>query len=408
MCYNTRLLIMKHERLILRLILVLFAALATTYALVVPPFEASDELWHYPLVRHLADGNPLPVQVTDPAEAGPWKQQASQPPLYYYLGAAATFWIDTADMDTVRWLNPHVDNGVITSDGNVNLAIHDPALNPWQGTLLAVTVVRLLSVLLGCAAVYLTYRLAQLIVPDRPELALGATAVLAFLPMFVFISGAVNSDNLIIPLAALACWLMIDAVVRPQPGRRIRRFLAIGVVSGLAALSKIPGVALLALALGTAYIVAWIDGDRPLSPSGLLRSGRRAALLFISAALPAAAIAGWWYVRNVVLYGDWNGWSAFIAVLGQRAHPASLAQLWDERWGFMLSFWGLFGGVNVPLPTWIYHLLNGVLLAALPGGVLFAVQRLRAVRAGSGRASGRCWRLVGGAARRLAAGCGRA
>ena len=31
--------------------------------------------------------------------------------------------------------------------------------------------------------------------------------------------------------------------------------------------------------------------------------------------LPVLVIAGWWYWRNVVLYGDWLGWSAFIAVL---------------------------------------------------------------------------------------------
>ena len=97
------------EKRWLALILILFAGLGITYAVVTPIFEASDELWHYPMVRHLADGNSLPVQVFDPLQAGPWKQEASQPPLYYYLGAALTFWIDTADMEEVRWLNPHVD-----------------------------------------------------------------------------------------------------------------------------------------------------------------------------------------------------------------------------------------------------------------------------------------------------------
>ena len=52
------------ERRLLVLILALYVALGFTYALVTPAFEASDELWHYPMVRHLADGNPLPVQVT--------------------------------------------------------------------------------------------------------------------------------------------------------------------------------------------------------------------------------------------------------------------------------------------------------------------------------------------------------
>ena len=150
------------ERRLLALILLLYTALGFTYALVTPPFEASDELWHYPMVQHLADGNPLPVQVFDPALAGPWNQEASQPPLYYYLGAALTFWIDQSDMDVARRLNPHVDNGVLTDAGNTNLAVHDPAADPWSGALLAVRVVRLFSVLLGALTVYLTYHIQEL------------------------------------------------------------------------------------------------------------------------------------------------------------------------------------------------------------------------------------------------------
>jgi 4-amino-4-deoxy-L-arabinose transferase-like glycosyltransferase len=131
-----------NEQRWLRLILGLFVLLGAMYALATPVFEASDELWHYPMIRHLADGNSLPVQVFDPAQAGPWKQEASQPPLYYYLGAALTFWIDASDMETIRWENPHVDNGILTADGNINLTIKNPEWSPWQGTLLAVRLVR--------------------------------------------------------------------------------------------------------------------------------------------------------------------------------------------------------------------------------------------------------------------------
>ncbi len=361
------------ERRLLAVILLLFLALGLTYALTTPPFEASDELWHYPLVRHLADGNPLPVQVFDPDEAGPWRQQASQPPLDYYVAAALTFWIDTGDMEAVRWLNPHVDNGVVTADGNVNLAVHDPALNPWRGTLLALRLIRLFSLMLGLASLYLTYRLGQEIAPGRPAVYLGATALMAFTPMYLFISGAVNSDNLIIPLAALACWLMIRLVRRSAPGRPPPAgvYVGLGVVIGLAALAKIPGVGLLALALGAAAIASWIALGRPDSWSGLAQAIRRTLGAFLLVLTPALAIAGWWYGRNLWLYGDWRGWNAFIAVLGQRARPATLAQLWDERWGFMQSYWGLFGGVNVSMPDWIYHLLNGLIIVSVPGFALY-------------------------------------
>ncbi len=449
------------ERRWLALILALFLLLGFTYALVTPAFEASDELWHYPMVRHLADGNALPVQVFDPALAGPWNQEASQPPLYYYLGAALTFWIDTADMAQARWLNPHVDNGVITPDGNTNLAIHDPAANPWAGTLLAVRLIRLFSVLLGALTVYLTWGIAGEVAPGRPEVALLAAALNAFLPMFLFISGAVNNDNLALPLASLALLLLIRIVTRRR-GRwfpvRWTEWAAVGVILGLAALTKEGTLGLFPLAFGTTVVAAWQrladdrrqttddggveergsrgageqgrerhpdplpgpippgEGTGPLPsrlPPGEGTGGRRSAVggrpsgrglpsvvlgllpALALVLLPALAIAGWWYIRNVVLYGDWLGWNAFIAVLGQRATPASLAQLWGERRGFLMSFWGLFGGVNVPLPLWVYAVLNLFLIVSVVGFVLYIARLLAAEwRLWRGGADSWFWRLL--------------
>ena len=386
------------EKRILTLILGLFILLGLTYAIVTPVFEASDELWHYPMVRHLADGNSLPVQVFDPALAGPWKQEASQPPLYYYLGAALTFWVDTADMAQIRRLNPHVDNGLITADGNINLAIHDPAANPWQGTLLAVRIVRVFSVLLGAATVYLTYRIGKELAPQRSEIALGAAAVNAFMPMFLFISGAVNNDNLAVMLASLAILLMIRIVKAEGRGQNAEKIqnsqfkihyslLFLGAVIGLGLLTKEGTIGLLPLAWGTVFVARWSRGAGEQVRKGeteqnsafrlLISTFFRSLLDFGLVLLPVLAIASWWYWRNVVLYGDWLGWSAFIAVLGSRAQPASLAQLWDERWGFMLSYWGLFGGVNVPMWTWIYHFLNGVLVAGVVGFAAYFVKEIR-------------------------------
>jgi 4-amino-4-deoxy-L-arabinose transferase-like glycosyltransferase len=241
------------EKRILTLILSLFVLLGIIYAIITPVFEASDELWHYPMIRHLADGNPLPVQVFDPAQAGPWKQEASQPPLYYYMGAALTFWIDTADMAQVRWLNPHVDNGVITADGNINLAVHDPAFNQWQGTLLAVHIVRIFSVFLSAITIYCTYRLAQLALPNRPDVALGAAAINAFMPMFLFISGAVNNDNLAVPLASLALLVMVHGVVK-RPSWHTQTSLLLGTIIGLALLTKEGTFGLLPLAFGAIFV----------------------------------------------------------------------------------------------------------------------------------------------------------
>jgi hypothetical protein len=368
------------EKRWLALILILFAGLGITYAVVTPIFEASDELWHYPMVRHLADGNSLPVQVFDPLQAGPWKQEASQPPLYYYLGAALTFWIDTADMESVRWLNPHVDNGVITEDGNINLVIHDPSQPSWEGVSLAIRIIRLTSVFLGTVTVYLTYRIAKKVVPNRPEIHLGAAGVNAFIPMFLFISGAVNNDNLVIMLSSLALLLIINLgrqSERNQDRRReIGKLLLVGVVIGLGALTKISAIGLIPLALIGIAVGQWkyssVHDGAPKYPVIIRETLWRFVLLM----LPVLLIAGWWYVRNIHLYGNWSGWNAFIAVLGKRATPASLAQLWDERWGFMLSFWGLFGGLNVPMVDWVYRLLNIMAVVSFIGFIAYFIRLL--------------------------------
>jgi hypothetical protein len=81
----------------------------------------------------------------------------------------------------------------------------------------------------------------------------------------------------------------------------------------------------------------------------------------------ALLVSGWWFLRNYQLYGDWLGWNAFLETVGRRPHPASLLQLWGERVGFVQAYWGLFGGVSVPMPGWVYTALNLMAAAALAG-----------------------------------------
>ncbi|MEA3346021.1 MAG: hypothetical protein U9Q78_07255, partial [Chloroflexota bacterium] len=105
----------------LALILAGFIALGTIYSVVTPIFEASDELWHYPFVAHLAGGGGLPVQ--DPAHQELWRQEGCQPPLYYAVGALATFWADTSDLPELLRRNPHADIGVVASGSSVNMVV---------------------------------------------------------------------------------------------------------------------------------------------------------------------------------------------------------------------------------------------------------------------------------------------
>jgi 4-amino-4-deoxy-L-arabinose transferase-like glycosyltransferase len=366
------------------ILLIVFVMLAATYSVVTPIFEASDEVWHYPVVQYIASGHGLPVQ-TPTERPGLWKQQASQPPLYYALAALLTAWINTRDMTTVLRWNPHAAVGQVTPDGNINMVAHDPAqVFPWRGTVLAVHLARLLSVALGMATVYLTYRLGREAFPDRVEIALGAAALTAFMPMFAFISGSINNDNLVIPLCALALLIMIrqNKVALDDGPRLMKGYWVLGIVIGLAVLSKVSGVALLALAALTGFVVAWRRGlaSRRNDWRHLFAAG-------LAIGLPVLALTGWWFWRNLQLYGDLFGFKLFVPYF-TRLVPADLAQIWSERTSFLYGYWGNFGGLNLPIPAWAFDALNALLLLAAAGwGIrLVAVLRDRRLQtAGGGR-----------------------
>lgn len=350
----------------LTLILVAYTVLALIYSVVSPPFEVSDELWHYPMVRLLAqNGLQLPVQ--DPANVGPWRQEGSQPPLYYFMAAILTAGIDTADMDYVRRINPHADIGIMRPDGNVNMIVHraDAEAFPWRGTMLALQLSRFFSVALGLGTVLVTYHLARLLFPQQPVIHLGAAALVAFLPMFLFIAGSVNNDNLSTFLGNLLT-LLIARLLLLEHTPNWRDYTLLGIVTGAGLLAKFNIGFLIPLVALALVIVSLRRRDwRPLVIGGLISGGL------------TIAIAGWWYLRNIQLYGDPTGLNAFLDIVGRRAVPANLAQLWSERQSFMQAFWGFFGGVNVPLPDAVYTVFNLIAAAGLIGAVAFVARARR-------------------------------
>jgi len=331
-------------------LMAVFVLLAGTYSVVTPMFEAPDELHHYFYVKHLADGNPLPVQ--DPDRDALWAQEGSQPPLYYALGALVTSWIDTSDALSLLWPNQHANLGNPLQPGNKNRVVHTKREAwPYQGMVLAVHMVRWLSVLMGAGTVYLTYRLAGDLLPGRPGM--PAAAVVACIPQFAFISGAVTNDNLIILLSTLALWLLLR-VLRGQA--RPRTFVALGLTLGCAALTKLSGAGLLPLA---GFILA-VHALRERSWRAFLREG---AIVFGLVVL----IAGWWYVRNWWLYGDPTGLNRMLEIVGRRDSLVNRLQLISELEGLRISFWALFGWFNIPVPRWIYKVFDGLSLLALLG-----------------------------------------
>lgn len=349
----------------LRLVLGCFILLAGLSSLVVPPFETPDEIWHFAVIQQLASGGGLPHSA--PQTEAMWRQQGAQAPGYYLAAAALTAWIDQGDFPALyERRNPHVTIG-LPELLNRGYLLHYPADGwPWQGSLLALHLVRFFSVLLGAVTLWAGYQTLSLLV--GPPIALLGTALFAFIPQFIFISGAASNDNAINALAALLLWRLVRLLrdAPESPFATPRPYLLVGLLLGLALLAKMSGLWLLLLTLLVLGWLAWRARRWHLFLQG--------SLLVLGVAL---ALSGWWFWRNKLLYDDWLALNIWRSNILLREEPAGWRTLLFSEWESLEhSFWGLFGWFNVAYPTWLYRLLQGLELLIV-GGLLLSLPRLR-------------------------------
>ena len=357
------------EKGLVCVLLVGFFVTGLAYSLVVPPFETPDEIYHYAFARHLAAGNGLPVQ--GPEKTGPWEQEGSQPPLYYGLVALATAGIDQGGLDSFAEENPRANLGDPHQPGNKNFMLFSAQRRPLIGVNLALHVGRWISLVLGTLTVFFTYLLARCAFPGDRWSRLLATALVATIPQFTFISASLSNDNMITVVSAAS--LVSLAVLG---GRTTRRgilwweWVGLGLLLSLGALSKLQGLGLILLATYTFTLYA-----RRKNAWGTLIQG---ALWVAGVVL---IVAGWWYIRNTLLYGDPFGTTNLLSVTGQRVEPLTLSGLYGELRGLQMSFWGIFGWFSILLPSWTYTLFELLTALAASGAVIVCVRSLRASRA---------------------------
>ncbi len=346
-------------------VLLIYTLLAVSYSLTTPPFEAPDEIHHYAFIRDLVRDRGLPIQ-----HEGDPPSQKHQPPLYYVIGAWATYWLDEADGSpySLARSNPYwgYAYGEVGRD-NKNLYLHGRWDSfPYQGTALGIHLVRLLSVLMGACSVYVTYRIGLELFPKQPDLALGGVVLLAFNPMFLFISGAVNNDNLLVLIVALISWLLIRTV---KAGIDIGRSLWIGLLCGLALLSKLTGLYILPVVAVVYLAVAWHRRQwRALAYGGALM------------AWLTLVLAGWWFARNLALYGELTSIRLTLRTWHARPEGLDWSTALFELPNAETSFWGRFGYGNVPIPNVWYHFFGFVARLGAVGCVAMACRQALSLR----------------------------
>jgi tetratricopeptide (TPR) repeat protein len=210
-------------------------------------------MWGYDAWGHVAY-----VLFLDLYRAVPWADQGwsyFHPPFHYALG----------------WLLAQVGRGEVLMRG-----------------------LSLLSSAASLATAALAAWLARVVTPERPALALAAFAAVACLPVHYFMS-PMPGNELTEALLTAATLAVFVAVERREPVR-LRSALAVGVLAGLALLTKFSGLLVLLVVLACLLL-------RPLLRAGWHDEPRRVAARGLLVVLVALALAAPYYARNIRAFG---------------------------------------------------------------------------------------------------------
>lgn len=372
----------------------LFAIAALNFAcwaLITPPFQAPDEVDHFAYTQSLVERGQAPSR--DPA--APLARWSSAETLAlegmsfnsdHQVGDSRPPWTARAQRQyeaAVAKLRPRASDGGGDETAATHGAIYYAALAPayWLASsspLSQLTLMRLLSALIGALTVVFAYLLARELAPGRPWLAVLAGLLVAYQPMYGFIAGAVNND---VGVNAGAAALELLAIVIVRRGVTVRVGLATGAL--LVALPIVKGTAYsiypviaLALAIGLYrhHRRADLRGWAALAGGAIAVRGLGLALAHTFHPATASAAAG---------AAPPEAGSATGSVSEALAHPLDyLAYLWQSllpRLPFMTRHfptthfpamvifvergWGAFGWYDVLFPHRVYYVILAAMIA---------------------------------------------
>lgn len=391
-----------------RLALWLFVIAALNFAcwaLITPPFQSPDEVDHFAYTQSLVERGEAPSQ----NPGSPLSRWSSSESLAledtsfftdHQVGDSRPPWTSRQEAEyraQVAALRPAAGNG----GGNETAATHGPiyyaALAPAyvlasRSPFDQLTLMRLSSALIGALTALFAYLLARELAPGRPWLAVLAALLVAYQPMFGFISGAVNNDVGVNAGAAALELLLI---------RMLRRGVTFrwGLLTGALLI-------LLPLVKGTAYALYPVAGIAFLA--ALWRHHRRSDAAGWGGLVLGAVVLRALSTNIGGVFRPSSGTSAATAEAGTvsgstseaLAHPLGyLGYLWQvflPRLSFMSPHfesgsypafvifdergWGAFGWYDVFFPGWVYAVILVAMLGTLALALAAALREWAFVR----------------------------
>lgn len=400
-----------------------FAA-AASWSLIVPAFNAPDEVEHIAYTQAIAENGRGPD--TGPSSRRPYSSelevayQSARLSGYFGQRVGRPPW--TA-RDEQAWKLREARERPSAADGSgwITTADYTPlyyaALAPAylatssQSIWTRVTAMRLASALLGGLTAALVFLLVAELLPRPRWPAVAAGLLVAFQPMFAFMSGMVNNDAGVSAAAALALYLVVRAL---RHGLTMRLAVGLGVVIIVLPLVKGNGLFLApAIAVGLfgacrRSLSTGVGVGRPLAVLGAAAVATVAIAITLSAALDHSAdpTRAGWFAATGNAYPTRPGeavkpskaleqplqfaeyvWELFLppvpGVSEQRPGGGRLPAGYNA---YIERGWAAFGFISIRFPRWVYFVISLVMVALVP----LAVVAWRKHRAA---AAGRSWEL---------------
>lgn len=375
---------------------------AGSWALITPAFDSPDEPDHFAYVQYLAETGHTPSKVGNAQAPYSTEQTLAMNGVFTYdtisNSEARPPWLKS-DERTWERLRAQVKDPSRSNGGGYTpaAAIHDPPyyalgaiaylLVRSQSVFSQLTMIRLVSALLGALVAMCAFGVVREILPRRPIAAVAAGLLVVFQPMFGFISGAINDDSGVNAAAAVSLYLLVRMLRR---GVRWREAVGLGLALALAPLMKETGYEIYpAAAVGVAGLLWREVRARPSARAALRRLAPWLALAgsFVGVLIAWALIKP--HVLNVEPGGkvqSTGGISAtgsvslaehmpgrFLNYLWQLFLPPlpGMGHLFPPGWPFFQVYiergWASFGWYTFEFPRWVYEVI--VLTMALMGAL---------------------------------------
>jgi 4-amino-4-deoxy-L-arabinose transferase-like glycosyltransferase len=248
------------QKLALVLLLLLYLLVALAHAYLAPLTTGPDELAHYEYVRFIAEHGRLPQNYAEREQAS---YKSDQPPLYYLITALPASLVDPTGPPFLKRVIDHPRRQLIERTRHAwGLYNTEDEMWPYRAEVLRWHVGRWVAIFFGAATVVVTFFIARdvfiKLLPspwrgrepcpkERGEgvlPALGAAAIVAFIPRFALTGSMLNYETTQAFFAALFLWVLLRLGLSAS-GRQVWwNFVLLGLFMGLAITAKLSAIIL--------------------------------------------------------------------------------------------------------------------------------------------------------------------